>query len=286
MKYLLLLLSFISTRDSYAQSDTLNRKDELGRKQGHWIYYGSDRPEALVTINGKVEEGDYLNDRKEGFWIKYHSDGMTPKLIGMYAQNRPKGEYEKFHENGRLKEIGYFKKNLYHDTLRRYFDNGSLEYIAYYDSLGKTSGIVQYFYPNKQLEFTYKSESGRVLDSTIRYYMNGDLKMIKYYDHSNLVTDSIIFAPVHPMIDYNDNPQQDSSRKYQIELMSNTELISGKLTQSDLEVRIPDSRLIDRKVVDHNKSGEFASIIYYIRGKAYTVFPFRKPIMPKKDGKT
>ena len=71
--------------------DKLNRKDDQGRKQGKWIYYGKDRPESGIPAEGKVEEGKYVDDRKEGIWIKYHNDGVTPKLKGEYENNRPKG---------------------------------------------------------------------------------------------------------------------------------------------------------------------------------------------------
>ena len=91
-----------------SQNDTLNQRDKNDLKQGHWIYYGKDRPAEGFPANGKIEEGRYVNDRKEGVWIRYHVDGMTPKLKGMYVNNRPCGEFWKYNLDGTLKESGVF----------------------------------------------------------------------------------------------------------------------------------------------------------------------------------
>ena len=130
-----LIFFYISTKAQLA--DTLNRKDEKG-KQGHWIYYGKDRPEAGVVFDGKVEEGTYIDDRKEGKWIKYHLDGVTPKLIGQYENNRPTAHYKKFYSSGQLREEGNFIQNQYRDSLIRYYENGQREYASFTDSTGKT----------------------------------------------------------------------------------------------------------------------------------------------------
>lgn len=125
----------------FNDSDTVRRSDEKG-KQGYWVYYGSDRPESGIPEKGKVEEGTYINDRKEGKWIKYHDDGVHPKIMGHYVNNRPKGEFEKYYISGQLKEKGNFEKNIYHDTLTRYREDGTIEFQAVYDSLGKEMTVL------------------------------------------------------------------------------------------------------------------------------------------------
>ena len=141
------------------------RSDDINKcfdppKNGHWVYYGKDRPESGIPPEGKVEEGNYVDDRKEGFWIKYHRDGITPKLIGEYKNNRPFGPYRKFHPNGILREVGNFEKNRYHDSLIRYYENGQREYAACYDSLGKEKGIVTYWFPDGTIEYQFEVTHG------------------------------------------------------------------------------------------------------------------------------
>lgn len=63
-------------------------------KQGHWVYYGIDRPNAGYPDSVIIEEGPYINNRKEGLWIKYNKDG-SPRLKGIYKNNRPQGAYTK-----------------------------------------------------------------------------------------------------------------------------------------------------------------------------------------------
>src|SRR3989338_2541016 len=134
-KQLVLLVCFLTfgivgwSYNGNNDQDGLNKSDAKG-KQGKWIYYGKDRPEAGIPAEGKVEEGKYVDDRKEGIWIKYHNDGVTPKLKGEYENNRPKGNYTKYHQNGKVKEVGNFEKNQYHDSLKRFHENGQLEYAA------------------------------------------------------------------------------------------------------------------------------------------------------------
>ena len=185
MKQLIYIACFLFFSNGFGQ-DTLNKKDKKDFKQGHWIYLGKDRPEAGITAEGKIEEGNYINDRKEGTWIKYHHDGVTPKLVGRYENNRPNGRYIKYHENSCLRETGYFVKNQYHDSLKKYFENEQLEYCAFYDSLGKEKGVVQYFYSNGQLEFSYYALNGFPKGTSTRYYVNGDLMETIDYDSNGL----------------------------------------------------------------------------------------------------
>ena len=84
----------------------INQKDATGKKQGKWIYFGKDRPAEGVPLDGKIEEGTFVDDRKEGFWIKFYQDGVTPKIKGFYINNRPQGDFIKYHPNGKIKEQG------------------------------------------------------------------------------------------------------------------------------------------------------------------------------------
>jgi len=123
---------------SYVEPKTrmLFHKDEDNKKRGYAVFTGEDKPESGIAPHGKVEEGNYVNDRKEGWWIKYHNNGETPKLIGQYVNNRPFGRYYKFYPNGTLRETSFFGKNNYYDTLWRYDEHGRTETILVYDTAG------------------------------------------------------------------------------------------------------------------------------------------------------
>ncbi len=172
------------------QNPDINKKDSEGRKQGHWIYYGKDRPQEGYPADGMIEEGDYKDDRKEGQWVKYYNDGSTPKLKGEYVNNRPQGPYVKYYANGKIKEQGTFVRNLYQDTLNRFHENGKVEYQAKYNESGKEQGSVKYFFPNGQIEFEYTAEEGKPTGKAMRYYENGDVKEELYYNAEGSVEKS------------------------------------------------------------------------------------------------
>ena len=69
-----------------------NLKDKNGRRTGKWVFKGSDIPNSGIPKDGKVEEGYFVDGRKEGIWIKYHPDGKTVSLKGHYTTNRPEGD--------------------------------------------------------------------------------------------------------------------------------------------------------------------------------------------------
>lgn len=124
-KYLFIFLILSLTSFGFSQKDT-NQRDENNFKTGHWIYYGKDRPELDFCSECKVEEGDFINDRKEGVWIKYHSNG-NPKLKGEFENGRPHGSYEKFWENGIIKERGCFRNTkCLNDSVYFYNEEGVL----------------------------------------------------------------------------------------------------------------------------------------------------------------
>ena len=185
----LLFGSFILSGSSYAnefyaleqQDNGVNVIDVNGKKQGKWVYLGKDRPDLGYPLDGKIEEGTYKDDRKEGEWIKYHHDGVTPRLRGYYINNRPQGEYVKYHPNGKVKEKGSFERNKYIDSLTRFTSTGQLEYQAVYNAEGKEDGKVKYYYANGQLEFEYTSNNGNPVGKAVRYYENGDVKEILEY---------------------------------------------------------------------------------------------------------
>ena len=178
---LLLFLTPLAATAIGDQGGETNKKDAQGRKQGVWVYFGKDRPESGFPVDGKVEEGPYLDDRKEGVWIKYHNDGVTPKLKGEYHNNRPNGQYVKLYPDGTVREIGTFNRNKYSDSLKRFHENGVLEYESIYNEGGKEQGTVKYYYPNGQEEFVYDSQNGIPTGKATRYYENGDIKEIIYY---------------------------------------------------------------------------------------------------------
>ncbi|MDR0802296.1 hypothetical protein [Fluviicola sp.] len=196
----LFLLTSVKAFPITDQDGKINVTDEKGRKQGKWIYYGKDRPGSDVPPNGKIEEGEYIDDRKEGIWIQYYNDGVTPSLRGTYENNHPKGQFTRYWPNGQIKEKGIFEKNIYKDSLIRKYENGQASYQGFYNEIGKEDGKIRYYYPNGQLEYEYDANNGVVAGKAIRYYENGDIREIIYYDGTGNQIRSELKDPVNPMV--------------------------------------------------------------------------------------
>ena len=172
-----------------------NKKDKNGKRTGHWVYYGKDRPSARVKSDIKIEEGNYVNGFKEGSWVKYYSDGKTPKLNGNYVNNRPYGAYSRYYQNGKLKEQGNFSYNAFKGVYIRNHSNGKLAYKGSYNSSGKESGLVQYFYPNGQVELEYSMKDGKPTGTLKRYFSDGSLKEITTFNANGLIEKAQKFEP-------------------------------------------------------------------------------------------
>lgn len=178
--------------DNGEQDDpkALNVTDVNGKKQGRWLFLGKHIPSKNYPENGKIKEGEYKDDRKEGVWVMYYKDGVTPKTKGNYSNNRPEGSFIKYWPNGTIKESGVFLKNKYQDSLKRYNEEGILIYEAIYNKEGFEQGKVSYYYDNGQPEFVYNSKNGTQSGKAYRYWPNGDVKEIIEYDESGAVNSS------------------------------------------------------------------------------------------------
>lgn len=104
-KALLFIPVLLLTLTVFAASpvkDTLNRLNDKGQRIGWWVLNKDNRPVAHGEL--KAKEGRYINGRKFGAWINYYEDGVTPRLIGEYADNRPSGAYFRFDRKGKMKQ--------------------------------------------------------------------------------------------------------------------------------------------------------------------------------------
>ena len=281
LKQLPLLIFFLAINNSSwsfginNDQDGKGTTDPQGRKQGRWIYYGKDRPDAGIPPEGKVEEGTYKDDRKEGIWIKYHNDGITPKLKGEYENNRPKGIYTKYHANGKIKEMGTFEKNQYRDSLKRFHENGKPEYEALFNEGGKEQGKVKYYYPNGQVEFEYVSNNGTPTGKAIRYYENGDIKEIIQYNADGSVGSSVTKEMVNPAVTVRD-PGANNEKAPAISGTPNTAGIKwlpngyNKVYNSDKEIWqdgvFKEGKLWDGKVYVYDRDGILLKVKVYKAG--------------------
>lgn len=179
-----------------AQKDTLNQKDEQGLKQGYWIFYGKDFPEKGFCDSCKIEEGNYLDDRKDGIWTFYHMNDTIPRLMGTFVNGRPDGNYKKFYANGKIAEEGYSRLGNHFGQYRRYYESGCLAMEKFYNENGNEHGAFKTYYDfcdivsegKGQIEVVYDKIDG-VSFSAHHYYPSGCLRQYVLYGIQGEIVD-------------------------------------------------------------------------------------------------
>ena len=164
------------------EEEPKNFTDTEGKKQGPWLYLGKDKPEKGYPAEGKIEEGPYLDNRKNGVWTKYHKDGMTPRLVGNYVYGRAKGDYTKTFANGQVKEVGTRGNKKMTGTLKRYFEDGQVSQEKNFNAEGKEDGVQKMYHPNGQVWLEYETKNGVKTGKQIRYTETGEVKQIITYN--------------------------------------------------------------------------------------------------------
>ena len=185
-----ILTSYVYASDIKAEStvnlieqeeEAKNVTDINGKKQGPWIYFGRDIPEKGYPEEGKIEEGPYLDDHKNGVWTKYHIDGITPRLVGNYVHGRAKGDYIRSFENGQTKEVGTRGNKRMIGAFKRYFEDGQVKQEKNFNEQGKEDGVQKMFHPNGQIWLEYETKNGVKTGKQIRYTETGEVKQIITY---------------------------------------------------------------------------------------------------------
>lgn len=107
---LLLSVGFVHASDLKTKTSR-NHLNSSGEREGFWVV-SKDNDPIVNDQTVKYKEGSYKNGRKEGVWITYYEDGVTPRLIGEYADNRPAGTYFKFDRKGELVQASSVPKRI------------------------------------------------------------------------------------------------------------------------------------------------------------------------------
>ena len=200
MKKLLLIILFITVKAGLAQSnDTLNFTDPTtGLKQGHWIYKGKDKNLPNYQPEAPVEDGKYIDSRKNGVWITYWPNGNKKSEI-TFNNNTAKGYAKMYYEDGKLSEEGNWENQRWTGSYKMYHPNGATFYEFNYNKSGKREGKQTYFYDNGKVMMSGDMKDGKEAGTWDGYYENGDLKDKKGFNNGVLdPTQVSTYAPRTP----------------------------------------------------------------------------------------
>jgi len=159
-----------------------NRIDDQGRKQGHWVIKAHMLDVSGYPSDATVEEGEYIDDIREGEWVRYYPSGVQRSSI-TYKGNLPNGPYKVFYENGQVEEDGNWKRNKNTGDFVRYHENGQLQQKFTFSASGKREGRQFYYHENGKLAMEVDISGGKENGDLIRYDEQGNkVEESKFYD--------------------------------------------------------------------------------------------------------
>lgn len=172
---LIVLGQAASAQANALASDTLNRVDELGRKQGWWQVAApvADKPDYEA---GKlIEEGSYADNRRMGTWVRYWPNGKLKSRIN-YVKGMPRGAYALYYSDGKPEEEGMWDLDRNTGGFKRWHSNGNLAQEFVFDAYGTRDGQQKYFHENGRIAVDVSIVKGREEGTLKRYFPNGDLQ--------------------------------------------------------------------------------------------------------------
>lgn len=271
--------------------DTLNRINNKGERFGYWIVNENNEPIAANSPS-KWKEGTYIKGRKEGVWINYFEDGVTPRLIGEYADNRPAGAFFRFNNKGALQQASSVPRKVKYSqsiaasndvfTCKMNFENKEVVAGQVYFSQKIIKKNAFQFWVEKSLE-AISSES-KVIDFT---WMNTNYdklyaKYLEVRTPNNQLKETAKIEKEVQKIEATISKEQESARrgKYFLPpLVRNPRVASGlkfqsngfnKLYTVDNEIWIDgyfkDGQLQDGKVFIYDTDGVLLKVRVYKNG--------------------
>jgi len=201
MKKFILVVLFITCKIGLAQSfeiinnDTLNYTDAAGLKQKHWVFYGKMKKLPGYNEDSKVEEGNYLDNKKIGLWKNYFATGNLKNEL-TYVNNRPSGYAKMYYANGKIEEEGLWENNKWIGKYKRYYENGNLSYEWGYNKEGKREGVQKYFHENGKIMIEGDWKEGKEAGIVKEFFEDGSLKSEKNFKDGALdVASTKIYEP-------------------------------------------------------------------------------------------
>lgn len=156
------LLPFLSA----AQSDTLNRTDSKGKKQGYWKKYD----------NGLLQyEGRFDNDIPTGEFRYYHENGEI-KSVSNFMNGTHRVKTTLFHPNGKKSAEGLFVDQIKDGEWLYYSDKGTLIRKESYKKGIKHGEWKTYSAQTGLLLVEENYDSGLLNGIRKTYYTDGDIQ--------------------------------------------------------------------------------------------------------------
>lgn len=276
----LVLGLFMAGQCSFAQAgttpqDTLNKVDELGRKQGFWKVTAPKEEKPGYQDGQLIEEGRYTNGKRMGTWRRYWPNGKVMSEIA-YQLGRPRGEYKTYYPNGKVEEQGSWDLDRNTGKFQRWHPNGQLAQDFVFNENGVRDGEQKYYHENGQLAVQVVVEEGREDGTLKRYTPDGQLQQVAEFNDGKIdAANSKYLKPVPKADDVKVDPKAAPAPVVTPEETTNaiTFRENGYNTLYDRQLRISQQgdfkagRLWDGKRYTYDKDGILIRIQMFKAGR-------------------
>jgi antitoxin component YwqK of YwqJK toxin-antitoxin module len=173
-------LFFVLAMPVFAQTamvfngDTVNVTDGSKMKQGMWMIFDA-------TGTKIVEQGNYVNNKKEGVWIRTYPNGKTKHEI-TFVNGVANGPAKFYFEDGQLWEAGTWVIDHWTGSYEMYHPNGKKAYDWFYNNSGKRTGTQKYYHDNGKLKYSGNWENGKTVGNLKVYDEKGSLVAERVYE--------------------------------------------------------------------------------------------------------
>ena len=163
--------------------------NEKDTKAGYKVHYDKDG-------KTKLEEGNYIDNQKDGLWKSYFSDGKIKHEI-TYIKGAAKGYAKMYYSNGNIREEGTWNESCWTGDYRYYYPNGQIAYEWRYNQHGKREGEQKYYYENGNIKYNGNWENGHVKTSVEVYDSLGTFVQSRVYENGTFA-ESVKTKPADP----------------------------------------------------------------------------------------
>ncbi|MEZ4790146.1 MAG: toxin-antitoxin system YwqK family antitoxin [Flavobacteriales bacterium] len=273
-------LLVISLQCSFAQAgtmaqDTLNRVDEMGRKQGFWKVTAPNADKPGYSDGQLIEEGRYTNSKRIGLWKRYWPNGKVMSEI-TYQMGRPRGAYKTYYPNGRTEEQGNWDLDRNTGKFQRYHPNGQLAQDFVFTPEGVRDGEQKYYHENGQLAVQVNVEQGKEDGTLKRYTPDGQLQQVAEFNDGVInAANSKYLKPVPKAEEVKVDPKAAPAPAVTAEETTNAVTFreNGYNTLYDRQLRISQQgefkqgRLYDGRRYSYDKDGILQRIQVFKQGR-------------------
>jgi antitoxin component YwqK of YwqJK toxin-antitoxin module len=172
----------IGTLQLFAFESEINQTDNRGQRQGYWIIKGNMVDDHDYKPESKVEEGNYVDNRKDGLWKRYWPNGKLRSEVN-YQTGKPLGEYKLFYENGKLEEHSHWVNSKNTGDFKRYYSNGNPQQHFIFTDNGKRNGMQRYYHENGKIAMEVNIVNGNESGILKRYNPDGSLAEEKTFEN-------------------------------------------------------------------------------------------------------